>query len=79
MAVSRDPDLNPNNFNGLPGLSKERHEKIYRVLYGNTRSYSDAEKLQSIAWQRGYPSAYIVAYRDGERIPVPEALALLRD
>ena len=79
VAVSRDPDLNPNNFNGLPGLSKERHEKIYRVLYGNTRSYSDAEKLQSIAWQRGYPSAYIVAYRDGERIPVPEALALLRD
>ena len=77
VAVSREPSLNPDDYNGLPNLSVERHEKVYRVLYGNTASYEEAQRLQSFAALRGYPSAYIVAYRNGERIPLPEALSAL--
>lgn len=77
VAVSREPSLNPDDFNGLPNLSVEHHQKVYRVLYGNTASYAEALRLQSYAALRGYPSSYIVAYRDGDRIPLPEALSAL--
>lgn len=77
MAVSKEPSLNPDDFNGLPNLSVEHFQKVYRVLYGNTNSYAEAQRLQSFAAMRGYPSAYIVAYRDGERITLPEALSAL--
>ena len=77
VAVSREPSLNPDDFNGLPNLSVERYQKVYRVLYGNTPSYEEAQRLQSFAALRGYPQAYIVAYRNGERIPLPEALSAL--
>lgn len=77
IAVSKEPSLKPDDFNGLPNLSVEHFQKVYRVLYGNTTSYAEAQRLQSYASLRGYPSSYIVAYRDGERIPLPEALATL--
>ncbi len=79
MAVSKDPDLDPDNFNGLPNLSKEKVNSMYRVLYGNASTYREAQRLHDYAIQRGFPSAYLVAYRDGKRIPVPEALAMLQD
>ncbi|WP_255444154.1 N-acetylmuramoyl-L-alanine amidase [Robiginitalea sp. SC105] len=77
IAVSRDPDLNSAAFGRLPNLSKEHYQNMYRVLYGDTRSYADAQKLQTFAAQRGYPAAYIVAYHEGNRIPVPKALEML--
>ncbi len=77
MAVSKEPSLKPDDFNGLPNLSVEHFQKVYRVLYGNTSSYAEAQRLQSFAALRGYPSSYIVAYRDGERIPLPEAISAL--
>lgn len=77
IAVSKEPSLKPDDFNGLPNLSVEHFQKVYRVLYGNTNSYAEAQRLQSFAALRGYPSSYIVAYRDGERITLPEALSAL--
>lgn len=75
MAVSRQPNLDSEDFKGLPNLSAERYNNMYRVLYGNTSSYAEAERLQSFAGQLGFTSSYIVAYRDGERVPLPEALS----
>ena len=77
VAVSKEPSLNPDDYNGLPGLPVEKHQKVYRVLYGNTPSYEEAQRLQSFAALRGYPSSYIVAYQNGERIPLPDALSAL--
>ena len=77
MAVSKDIPLTPENFKGLNTLSKEPVNKMYRILYGSTTSYEQAKILQEGARQKGYTGAYIVAYRDGERIPVDKALAHL--
>jgi len=74
MAVSKDIPLTPSNFKGLNTLSRERYNNMYRILYGNTASYDQAKLLQAGAKQKGYSQAYIVAYRDGERIPVKKAL-----
>jgi N-acetylmuramoyl-L-alanine amidase len=77
MAVSKDIPLTPSNFKGLNTLSKEPVNNMYRILYGNTPSYEQAKILQAGARQKGYTQAFIVAYRDGERISVEKALAHL--
>ena len=77
MAVTQEIPLTPANFKGLNTLSSERYKNMYRILYGNTMSYDQAKLLQAGARQKGYSQAYIVAYRDGERIPVKKALQYL--
>ncbi|MGB5666496.1 MAG: N-acetylmuramoyl-L-alanine amidase [Maribacter sp.] len=74
LASSKDMPLQSENFNGLGRLSKEPYKNLYRYMYGITDSYKEAEMLKSNADIKGYTSSYIVAYKEGTRIPVPEAL-----
>ncbi|WP_268223739.1 N-acetylmuramoyl-L-alanine amidase [Sinomicrobium oceani] len=61
------------NFRGLDPISLEQAGSVYRYFYGNTTNYEEARKLQREAKEKGYKEAYIVAYRNGERISVDEA------
>ena len=72
MASSKDLALSPENFKGLPQITKEAYNNLYRYMYGATQSYREAKMLQSKAARTGYPSAYIVAYKKGERVSVPK-------
>lgn len=74
MASGKNLPLTSENFNGLGRLSKEPYKNLFRYLYGETGSYREAEMMKSNAAIKGYPTAYIVAYKNGERISVPEAL-----
>lgn len=62
------------NFRGLEPISMEISGNVFRYLYGETSSYDEARNLQEQAKDKGYNSAYIVAYRDGERVSVKEVL-----
>ena len=72
MASSKDLALSPENFKGLPQITKEAYNNLYRYMYGATKSYREAKMLQSKAARTGYPSAYIVAYIKGERVSIPK-------
>ncbi len=74
MASGKDLALTPANFKGLGQLSKEPYNNLYRYMYGETNSYNAAKKIQSSAILKGYSTAYIVAYKDGIRVPLPKAL-----
>jgi N-acetylmuramoyl-L-alanine amidase len=74
MASGKDLPLVPSNFKGLRTISKEPYKNLYRYLYGETRSYREAKMLQSNASSSGYTTSYIVAYKEGIRIPIAEAL-----
>jgi N-acetylmuramoyl-L-alanine amidase len=74
MATSKNVPLNPSNFKGLSNLSQEPFKNLYRYMYGETRSYREAEMMQSLARDKGYATAYIVAYKLGERIPIKDAM-----
>tara|TARA_R110001592_G_scaffold241518_10_gene501925 strand:- start:694 stop:849 length:156 start_codon:yes stop_codon:yes gene_type:complete len=43
-------------------------------MYGETRSFREAKMMQTQAKEKGYSSAYIVAYKLGERIPIQVAI-----
>ncbi|UWX56056.1 hypothetical protein NYZ99_07025 [Maribacter litopenaei] len=72
MASSKDLELVAENFKGLPQITKEPYNNLFRYMYGFTQSYREAKMLQSKAARTGYSSAYIVAYRKGERISIPK-------
>ncbi|GMN11432.1 N-acetylmuramoyl-L-alanine amidase [Croceitalea sp. MTPC9] len=74
MASSKIIPLDGNNFKGLNTLSKEPVKNLYRYMYGNTNSYLKAKLLKSNADAKGYTTSYIVAYKNGVRIPLQEAL-----
>lgn len=79
MASSRDIPLRPDRFNGLGKLSREPHNNLYRYFYGSTASYGEAKMLKANADMKGYTTSFIVAYKDGVRIPVEEAVKYAKD
>ena len=74
MASAKDLELIPQNFKGLSRISQEPFKNLFRYMYGNTHSYNEAKMLKSNADIKGFKGSYIVAYKDGQRIPVTEAL-----
>ena len=79
LASSKQIALQSSNFRGLNQLSKEPYKNLYRYMYGSTTSFKQAELLKANADQKGYTTSYIVAYKDGVRIPVKEAVKYSRE
>ncbi|CAN5293309.1 N-acetylmuramoyl-L-alanine amidase [soil metagenome] len=73
-ASAKKLDTKPSNFNGLTPVIREKEEKLFKYYYGATSSYSQIQKLHQQAKAKGYPSSYIVAFRQGNKITVNEAL-----
>ncbi|NAS30141.1 N-acetylmuramoyl-L-alanine amidase [Flavobacteriaceae bacterium R38] len=67
-------ELKAYNFKGLNPITREKEEGIYRYFYGELSNFEDAKKFQEEAKEKGYRSAFIVAYKKDKRIPIKEAL-----
>jgi N-acetylmuramoyl-L-alanine amidase len=64
----------PKNFKGLTPISREQDGKLYKYLFGDESDYELIKKRLQEAKEKGYSSAYIVAYKEGVKISVSEAL-----
>lgn len=73
-ASSKKLDTKASNFNGLTPVIREKEDKLFKYYYGASSSYSQIQKLHQQAKAKGYPSSYIVAFREGNKITVNEAL-----
>ena len=67
-ASGRKLDLVPSNFNGLTNLSKDDSTSTIKYYYGATTDKEQAKVLLEQAKAKGYPSAFIVTFKDGKRI-----------
>ncbi|PWL37702.1 N-acetylmuramoyl-L-alanine amidase [Flagellimonas aquimarina] len=74
MASAKNIPLKGANFRGLDILSKEPFKNLYRYMYGNATSYNEAKNLKTKADAKGYNTSYIVAYKNGVRVSLKEAL-----
>src|SRR5690606_36765316 len=70
LATVKDIALTGSNFKGLGELSRERYKNLYRYMYGNATTLEGARQLKAEADAKGYTTSYIVAYRDGVRVPL---------
>ena len=74
MASGKNIALEGSNFNGLNKLSKEPYKNMFRYMYGNASTFEAAKKLKRDADAKGYTTSYIVAYKNGVRVPITDAL-----
>lgn len=67
-------DTKPSNFKGLSSISREHTGKLYKYFYSEESSYETAKKRLDEAKSKGYSSAFIVAYKDGVKISISDAI-----
>ena len=73
-ASSRELATKPYNFKGLNDISRSKEGSLYRYYYGSTSDYAQAERLQYQARAGGYAQAYIVAFKENQRVSLSEVL-----
>lgn len=74
VASSKKLEPKSSNFKGLNPVFREKEGQLYKYYYGATSSYSQIQKLHQQAQSKGYPSSYVVAFKEGTKITVNEAL-----
>ena len=79
FASSKSIPLVSDNFKGLRALTKEPVNNMYRYMSGHAKSHYDAKLIKSNADLKGYTSSYIVAYKDGKRINIKEAIKYTKE
>ncbi|WP_281239838.1 N-acetylmuramoyl-L-alanine amidase family protein [Flavobacterium praedii] len=66
--------LEPKNFNGLKNVSIVYEDNIYKYLYGETSDYEMAKNQLKEARTKGYNSAFLIAFKNGKKISIQEAI-----
>jgi N-acetylmuramoyl-L-alanine amidase len=61
------------NFKGLKNIERVKVASIFKYFYGGTSTYKEVEKSLKIAKQKGFTSAFVVAFKNGKKISVEEA------
>ena len=73
-ASSTKLEPKPFNFNGLTEISREKEGKLYKYYYGYTSDYTKIKQMQVEAQKKGYPDSFVVAFKDGKRVDLDDAL-----
>lgn len=66
--------LVPKNFKGLNNISVVYENKVYKYMFGDTTDYDEARKQLNEAKAKGYGTAFLIAFKNGEKISIQEAL-----
>ncbi len=73
-AGSKKIDTKPYNFKGLTKIERIKEGKLYKYYYGETSDYLKIQQLHQEAVKKGYPTSYIVAFKNDDKITVNDAL-----
>jgi len=68
--------LESKNFKGLEFISMNELNKSFVYLYGETTDIQEAKQFLATAKSKGYTTAFIVPFKNGQKISLQEALKL---
>lgn len=72
-ATSKKLDTESSRFHGLD-VSRSKEGKFYKYYFGATSSYTKIQEMHEKAKKNGFPTSYVVAFKNGNKISVNEAL-----
>ena len=64
------------NFKGLKNIERKLFGSVYKYYYGNSSSYKAIKESLKIAKSKGYNQAFIIAFKNGKKIALEEALKM---
>ena len=73
-AAKKKIDTKPYNFKGLKNIERSKEGNFFKYYYGETSDYLKIQQLHKEAVRKGYPTSYIVAFRNDDKITVNDAL-----
>lgn len=73
---SKRIELKAKNFNGIEGVEEHQGAGLYKYSAGSEPTLAGARKLQEEYRAKGFDGCFIVAFKDGSRISLQEALKL---
>jgi N-acetylmuramoyl-L-alanine amidase len=71
---SKKLDLKSYNFSGLKGVERLKVGSHYKYYFGKSSNYNEIKELQEQARKAGFKSAFVVAYKNEEKISVSDLL-----
>ena len=73
-ASTKELATSPSNFKGLSPISVESTGSLFKYFYASEKNYDVAKQKLEEAKKKGYATAFIVAYKDGIKINVTDAI-----
>jgi N-acetylmuramoyl-L-alanine amidase len=73
-ASSKKLETTPQNFKGLKEVSRIHNGGLYKYYYGGTSDYNKIQLMKTFSQEKGYTSSFIVAFKDGKKLNLPEVL-----
>ncbi|RKS98314.1 N-acetylmuramoyl-L-alanine amidase [Flavobacterium sp. 123] len=73
-ASARKLALEPRNFKGLKSVSMSFDNRVYKYMYGETADYEEAKSKLEEVKSKGYDSAFLIAFKNGEKISIQDAI-----
>ncbi len=73
---SKRIELKAKNFNGIEGVQENQGSGMYKYTVGSETTLASARILQQACKDKGYTECFIVAFKNGERIALTDALKL---
>jgi N-acetylmuramoyl-L-alanine amidase len=70
--------VQPQNFKGVSGVQYYLDGGMYRYTVGRFAKFADAKSLQKEMIDKGFDSAFVVAFQEGKRIDLKKALDLAK-
>lgn len=65
----------PENFKGLKDVDREKEGQLYKYFYGKTSDYNKIQLMKTYAQEKGFSSAFVVAYKGYKKVKLSEVLS----
>jgi N-acetylmuramoyl-L-alanine amidase len=75
-AYSKDVGVKSPKFKGLENVKMYRHQGMFKYTTGSVPTLDEALVLLDVIQKKGFPDAFVVAFKGDERITIAEAKSL---
>ena len=73
-ASSKKLETKAYNFKGLKDITRNKEDNLYKYYYGETSDYNKIQLMKAYAREKGYSSAYVVAFEGNKKVKLSEVL-----